>query len=67
MLVKYLGGSVKDDWAKKAAKRAARLAQETAEPSLLESIQGGKKRGKIRNIQRRKANEKVQKLLEAYC
>ena len=37
MLVKYLGGSVKDDWAKNAAKRAARLAQDTAPPSLMES------------------------------
>ena len=68
LLVNYLGGNMKDDWAKNAAKKAAQFSSETAAPSVLDSIQGGKSRKKSSaKWERKKANEKMQKLIEAYC
>ena len=68
MLVKYLGGNAKDAWAKKAAKKAAQMAMQTAGPSLMDSVRSSASSKRQRKkFQRKKKQEKVAKLLEAYC
>jgi hypothetical protein len=68
LLVNYVGGNMKDDWAKNAARKVAQFSSETAAPSVLDSVQGGKGRKKsTAKWERKKANEKMQKLIEAYC